>query len=100
VGLIPFRPNQVSAGATPGKLFQYLAAGLPVITTRFFDPTTLGLGEYVVCASAEPQEFAEAIVRAATADSTALRASRKNAVQTHTWDARFTEIESALKAHR
>jgi glycosyltransferase involved in cell wall biosynthesis len=35
VGLIPFRRNQLTRGVNPNKLYEYLAAGLPVVTTRF-----------------------------------------------------------------
>jgi glycosyltransferase involved in cell wall biosynthesis len=35
VGLIPFRMNQLTRGVNPNKLYEYLAAGLPVVTTRF-----------------------------------------------------------------
>ncbi|MDH3216515.1 MAG: glycosyltransferase [Candidatus Krumholzibacteria bacterium] len=35
VGLIPFRCNQLTRGVNPNKLYEYLAAGLPVVSTRF-----------------------------------------------------------------
>lgn len=35
VGLIPFRLNQLTRGVNPNKLYEYLAAGLPVVSTRF-----------------------------------------------------------------
>ncbi|UCG51127.1 MAG: glycosyltransferase [Candidatus Latescibacterota bacterium] len=35
VGLIPFRYNELTRGVNPNKLYEYLAAGLPVVTTRF-----------------------------------------------------------------
>jgi glycosyltransferase involved in cell wall biosynthesis len=35
VGLIPFRYNELTRGVNPNKLYEYLAAGLPVISTRF-----------------------------------------------------------------
>ena len=35
VGLIPFRLNQLTRGVNPNKLYEYLAAGLPVVATRF-----------------------------------------------------------------
>jgi glycosyltransferase involved in cell wall biosynthesis len=35
VGLIPFRLTTLTAGVNPNKLYEYLAAGLPVVSTPF-----------------------------------------------------------------
>ncbi len=35
LGIIPFRYNELTAGVNPNKLYEYLAAGLPVVSTRF-----------------------------------------------------------------
>ncbi|HET6348425.1 MAG TPA: glycosyltransferase [Candidatus Krumholzibacteria bacterium] len=35
VGLIPFRRTPLTAGVNPNKLYEYLAAGLPVVATPF-----------------------------------------------------------------
>jgi len=35
VGLIPFRYNELTRGVNPNKLYEYFAAGLPVVATRF-----------------------------------------------------------------
>ncbi len=35
VGLIPFHLNSLTAGVNPNKLYEYLAAGVPVISTPF-----------------------------------------------------------------
>jgi len=35
VGLIPFRLTSLTAGVNPNKLYEYLAAGLPVVSTPF-----------------------------------------------------------------
>jgi glycosyltransferase involved in cell wall biosynthesis len=37
LGLIPFRYNELTRGVNPNKLYEYLAAGLPVVATRFSD---------------------------------------------------------------
>ena len=33
VALLPFRPQPVAYGALPGKVLQYLACGLPTVST-------------------------------------------------------------------
>jgi glycosyltransferase involved in cell wall biosynthesis len=40
VGLIPFRMNQLTRGVNPNKLYEYLAAGLPVVATPFSEEVT------------------------------------------------------------
>jgi glycosyltransferase involved in cell wall biosynthesis len=35
VGLIPFKLNALTAGVNPNKLYEYLAAGVPVVSTPF-----------------------------------------------------------------
>lgn len=35
VGLIPFRYSDLTRGVNPNKMYEYLACGLPVVTTRF-----------------------------------------------------------------
>lgn len=35
IGLIPFRLNRLTRGVNPNKLYEYLAAGLPVVATPF-----------------------------------------------------------------
>ncbi len=35
LALIPFRINELTRGVNPNKLYEYLAAGLPVVTTDF-----------------------------------------------------------------
>ena len=59
VGLIPFRIGPVAADATPSKLYQYLAAGLPVLCTPFVDRHLFD-GNVTVAPDA-PAAFAAAI---------------------------------------
>lgn len=35
LGLIPFRYNELTRGVNPNKMYEYLACGLPVVSTRF-----------------------------------------------------------------
>ncbi len=61
VGLIPFRYNDLTRGVNPNKMYEYLAAGTPVVATRF-SPEVEGHGELV--AAVDPGDsFVEAIAR-------------------------------------
>ena len=95
LGLIPFRIGPVAADATPSKLYQYLAGGLPVLCTPFLDPAAFD--GYVSVAAEAPVEFGRAIESLLVADSPADRELRRLYVRGHTWAARFDAIEKALE---
>ncbi len=95
VCLIPFRVLPVTRGANPGKLFQYLAAGRPVVTTRFLDPEPYGRNVYF--ADENPNDFVAAVERALREDGPEQIARRRSAMVSETWTARFAEIEEALQ---
>ncbi len=58
LGLIPFRYNELTRGVNPNKMYEYLACGLPVVTTRFSSEVEKYPG---VVAAADPgDEFARA----------------------------------------
>jgi glycosyltransferase involved in cell wall biosynthesis len=58
VGIIPYHLNGYTKGVFPMKLFEYLASGLPVVSTPL--PSLVGEVDHVSFA-AEPREFVEAI---------------------------------------
>ena len=95
VGLIPFRVGPVAADATPSKLYQYLAGGLPVLCTPFLDRELFD--GHVTIASDAPEEFTAAIEDLLRVDSPAERRKRQAFVREHTWAARFDEIEHELE---
>ncbi len=92
--LIPFRHTAVSDGASPGKMFQYLAGGRPVVSTRVLDPADFG--DFVYFADSDPEDFVRVVERAIADDTPQRRASRRLKMKEHTWDRRFDVIEAAL----
>ncbi|MBE3599169.1 MAG: glycosyltransferase [Limnochordaceae bacterium] len=92
-GLIPFRPERVTKAANPVKLYEYLAAGLPVLASRLPE-----LEPYagVVHLAGQPPEWA-ALLPAALADTSAARREQRAAVaRANTWDDRVDQIVSLL----
>jgi glycosyltransferase involved in cell wall biosynthesis len=57
VGLIPFKINELTKAVNPIKLREYLAAGLPVVSTPLPE---VRLYEHVVSFARTPQEFLDA----------------------------------------
>ena len=83
VGVIPFQANHPYVrGINPNKVYQYLAAGIPVVTTPLLDladhPPHLQF-------AATPEAFQTAVERAL--DSAADRAARRALARPHDWGA-------------
>jgi glycosyltransferase involved in cell wall biosynthesis len=93
-GIIPYASNRLTASIFPMKVYEYLAAGLPVVTTAL--PALAGVEE--VAAAADAQTFAQALDRALAGDSDEQRRARSAAAAAHSWDARLAEIATAIAA--
>jgi glycosyltransferase involved in cell wall biosynthesis len=94
VGIMPFPLNDITLKGDALKLYEYLAGGRPVVSTRV--PAARRLGSAVRIADT-PETFTEA-VEAALADPPGLRAARLAAVAPHSWDARVREKEAIVRA--
>jgi glycosyltransferase involved in cell wall biosynthesis len=95
VGLIPFLDNDHTRGSSPLKLWEYLAAGLPVVATPL--PSLAEVAEPGLVLARGPGAFAAA-VRAAAASAPEERLARLSRARTHDWPARIEELCDALAA--
>jgi glycosyltransferase involved in cell wall biosynthesis len=59
VGIIPFRRSPLTAGVNPVKLYEYSAAGLPIVTTDFSDDLAVFRPILDVCRT--PEDFVASI---------------------------------------
>ena len=96
VGLVPFADNAHTRASLPLKLWEYLAAGLPVVASPLPSLRELGAAGTVRIAS-DPVQFADA-VRAAAAEPPSLRAARLELARAHDWPARIEELCAAVAA--
>jgi glycosyltransferase involved in cell wall biosynthesis len=92
VGLIPYRRSRLTASIFPMKVYEYLAAGLPVLATGL--PALEGVDGVELVEGV--QHTVAAIERALLEDSAERRRAGSDAVRGHSWDARLTEIAAAL----
>jgi glycosyltransferase involved in cell wall biosynthesis len=91
-GLIPYQVNDLTRSVFPMKVYEYMAAGLPVLATPL--PALDGV-EGVT----EVRDAAELIAAAESAfasDSPEARRDRSRLASGHSWEARIEEIETAL----
>jgi glycosyltransferase involved in cell wall biosynthesis len=100
VGVIPFRASDPYVrGINPNKVYQYLAAGIPVVTTPLLD---LAPSPPDLLFASTPAEFERALEQALTGPPDAGR--RRALAHAHDWDAlaarMVAEIESRLPAAR
>jgi glycosyltransferase involved in cell wall biosynthesis len=96
VGLMPYLQDLHAENIDPLKLYDYLAAGIPVASIDI--PAAREFSRYIHLADS-CRDFAET-VRTALADTAPERSSarRKIAVQ-HTWEARAQHISELIQAH-
>jgi glycosyltransferase involved in cell wall biosynthesis len=89
VCIVPHRRDGIVASMDPLKVYEYLAAGRPVVST--LSPPLEALRPFVRVA-ADPAAFATALRDEIDADGEARRAARRRAVSSETWDARAARV--------
>jgi glycosyltransferase involved in cell wall biosynthesis len=85
VAVIPFKNNELTRGVNPVKLYEYLAAGKPVVSSdlpevRSFQP--------LVSIAGEPDQFVKKIEEELAADSPGKAAERLRVAGLNSWEAR------------
>ena len=86
---MPFLDNAHTRASFPLKVWEYLAAGLPVVATPL--PSLRELGADGTIRLADRSDFAAA-VRAAAEEPAARRAERLARARGHDWPARIEEL--------
>lgn len=90
--LIPYRLNRLTESIFPMKVYEYLAAGLPVVSTPL--RSLAQIEEISFVSSAE--ETAATLERLLASDSEKQRRARSRSAAGHSWQARIAEIDQAL----
>ena len=92
IGLIPFKVNELTRAVNPIKLREYLAAGLPVISTPMPE---VRLYENLIEIVNSPAEFETAVEKCLTVAESD-RTARLDAMSRETWPQKVEQICEAL----
>jgi glycosyltransferase involved in cell wall biosynthesis len=92
VALLPFRINELTLNANPLKAREYLAAGLPVVSTPIPEVEVLGL-----CRIARNVDEFEKEIRDALAEA-GPSAARSDAVLGESWEQKLLEVDLFVAA--
>lgn len=93
LGIIPFDQSVTSIAANPIKMYEYLAAGKPIVASSL--PEMKTFPDFIYTADS-PEEFVVKIDTALRDNNKMLIEKRKKAACENTWKMRFEKIESIL----
>lgn len=93
-GIIPFIKDEFTRGIYPMKINEYLAAGLPVVSTDFSDLSDF---EGVIKISDNKEDFLKYLLAEINTDTTEKRQSRLNIAEVNTWGKRAEELSDVIE---
>jgi len=94
--LLPFRINELTLAANPLKLREYLAAGLPVVSSAL--PEVEALAELVQIART-PEEWLRHLDAILSHGSAGPQASRADSMRAESWDQKVEEMSTLVEAY-
>jgi len=95
VAMIPFKNTPLTQSVNPIKLYEYFAAGKPVLVTAIPELTRWE-GLVYPFTTAEELVFS---ARVALKEEPAFAAKRQAVAAQHTWEAKVREMESLMRVH-
>ncbi len=93
VGIIPYQEDEHYKNISPLKLYDYLAAGKPIVTTDF--PEAYEFNELVWVASTK-DKFVLCIEEALANDTRELFLKRRSCALQNSWEARIEQVSNIL----
>lgn len=94
VCVIPHLDNEHTRGNDPLKLYEYLAAGKPVVTTPIAGTAPF---RHVAAIENDPERFARAVSRMAGENAPEKVRARREALAPHSWKARAETLLSLIR---
>ncbi|MCK5136588.1 MAG: glycosyltransferase [Bacteroidales bacterium] len=100
VAIIPYELDKINPGATPNKLYQYLACGIPVVMTSMPNLKGKEFPEGTVYKSKNNDDFLTLVKRALEDDNKDYEAVRRRLAHDNSWEKRIGEFMTILKNHK
>lgn len=94
VGIIPFVKDDFTMGIYPMKINEYLAAGLPVVSTAFGDIADFAS---LIKITDDKETFLQYVLSEIASDSPEKRLARLKTAESNTWDKRAEEIANVIE---
>lgn len=94
VAMIPFKVTPLTAAVNPVKLYEYLAAGKPVVASSIPE---LAAFQNEIYLARDPESFVRLLTVAIAEDSEARRASRIEVARANDWDQRVDVIDREIR---
>ncbi|KAA3632189.1 MAG: glycosyltransferase family 1 protein [Calditrichaeota bacterium] len=97
IALNPYKVDGVAEGCSPLKLYEYLAAGLPVVSTEMPEVRKF---EGIVKVAENYNEFIDAVDEFLSMDKQSLDNIKAKSVEIstlHSWENRFKKVETVLQ---
>ncbi|RYY53556.1 MAG: glycosyltransferase [Chitinophagaceae bacterium] len=94
-GIIPFVLNGFTKGIYPLKINEYLAAGIPVVSTHF---SYLDDFKGLISIAESHAEFTDMLTAEMNSDNTAKKRERQAAAASNTWENRVEEFSAIIRS--
>lgn len=99
VGIAPYYMEDSNTGRTPNKMWQYLAAGKPVVVTDLPNIQHWEFPEGTVYKASEEDVFVQMVEKAYREDSQALVAKRIELAKNNSWTRRVDQLLEYVKVN-
>jgi glycosyltransferase involved in cell wall biosynthesis len=96
VGIIPYEIDEQSKNVSPLKLYDYLAAGIPIVISDL--PAAHEFKEVIYIAD-NKEKFNVCVEHALASDNRELFLKRRNLASKNTWDERVKQISNLITQH-
>ncbi|MBL7105787.1 MAG: glycosyltransferase [Bacteroidales bacterium] len=93
VATIPFTIDGVTLKASPIKFYEYLASGLPIVSTELPDLKPFGEITFLV---KNKKQFSDQLNIAIKSDNSELRTKRMEISKKFSWETRFNELKNQI----
>ncbi|WP_255090756.1 glycosyltransferase [Vulcanococcus limneticus] len=94
--IIPFKINDLIRATNPVKIYEYLAAGKPVVATPLPELKAIGLSSNFCTLAEDAVSFVNAISALCQTNTQELALQRSHYASGHTWEARADTYEQTL----